>query len=560
MSVNIQTIGILGGTNGIGESFAKHLRAKFPKKEILVTGRKTELSNKKCTQVSDLVIFSVPIIATEKLILELAPLSRKDQIWIDFTSIKVFPVTAMLQSKSEVCGTHPMFGPAPDITGQKIIFTPARISTESLEQLKEVFEDFEQITSTPEEHDRIMSVVQGLSHFSDFITGATIKELGIPFEKILQFSSPPYQLKLDVLGRMFAQNPNLYAQIATQNPQTIQTTQIFFETFQKLKDLVDVRAHESLAKEFVKVQKFLGQDFCQNALTRSENILLTQKQAKKHNTPICQKDKNYDLMIFGEKDSHTDEASFLFPERKSVKTIGYQKNVFEVFEMIETGQALCGIVPYENSTMGSVFETLDALFEYENIKITALKEVNIHQHLIGLPDAKLTEIKKVISHPQALAQSRRWLRKNLRQAEVRSSLSTATAAWRVKNEARLTSAAIGSEKLAAALDLKILAKNLEQEANKTRFVLIKKGAPPKTTNFTSLVFWFSADKSGSLQEVLSLFAEHKINLTKIDSRRAPKAYGQYLFFVDADVSISNLEKLCPLIEKKVSGIRILGGA
>ena len=563
--MNIRSIGIIGGTHGIGQSFVEHFQEKYGEtKQILASGRKTKVTNKDIVAQCDLIIFAVPIATTESVISECLPFSRKEQIWADFTSIKTASVEAMLQSKADVCGMHPMFGPKKNLAGQKVIFTPSRISEAGLKSLEILFEDLEIIHSTPAEHDEIMSIVQGLSHFSDFVTGATIKNLGIDFKKVLNFSSPPYQLKLDVLGRMFAQNPELYAQIATQNPQTIKTTQVFFDTFAKLKNYVDVGAHNELTKEFVSIRNFLGRDFCDRAYARSERMLNKQVSEAGKNL-FTSRHKNCDLAIFGEVDSHTDEASALFPERQEAKNINYYKNIFEVFEAVENGTAKAGVVPYENSTNGSVFATLDELFERKQVRIVASQENEIHQHLIGVPGTKTSDIRRIISHPQALAQSQKWLRHNLKEIEILSEPSTAVAAYKVKYLNDPTIAAIASEKNAQHLGLKILKRSIQEQENRTRFVLIKNVGNrhtcslPQETKYTSFVFWFATDKSGNLEEVLRAFSAAKINLTKIDSRRASKALGRYLFFIDAEISVEKAEKIIPNLRKNVGGIRILGG-
>jgi len=554
----IKKIGIIGGTHGIGASFAKHFEKKFGnKKEILVSGRKTKVTSQQIVIDCDLVIFAVPIAATEQVIVDMLPFSRKNQIWVDFTSIKTFPVDAMMQSKSSVCGLHPMFGPNTSIEGQTTVFTPTRISELDLEQLKTLFDDQKIIFSTPEEHDSIMGVVQSLSHFSDFVTGATLKNLGMDFKKVLAFSSPAYRLKLEVLGRLFAQDPGLYAQIFTYNTATPQTMRTFEKTFTNLNNLIEVRAHKELAAEFERTRKYLGPDFCQQSLQNSERIMKYAFSQEISTESVVA--KKCDLAIFGEENSHTDEASFLFSERKTAKSVGYFKNIFEIFESILDGRTKWGIVPYENSTMGSVFETLDELFAHSEISITHGIDMPIEQHLIGYKEVNISQIKKVLSHPQALAQSQKWIRTNLKNVEIVNEFSTAIAAQKVKSRGDITLGAIGSRKIAKSLGLEILSKNLEQAENHTRFVLIQKGKPTKETQHTSLAFWFSSDKSGNLENVLHAFSSRKINLTKIDSRRASKEYGRYLFFVDAEISINKLDDLLDQVKNEVGGIRILGG-
>jgi len=316
--MKIKSIGIIGGTHGIGESFANFFKEKYRNSmKVMVSGRNTKITNKKIVQECDLVIFSVPISVTEQVIKESLKYSRKNQIWADFTSVKKVPVELMLQSKAEVCGMHPMFAPTKAMVGQNIIFTPARISAENLKQLKEIFAELEILTIKSAEHDQIMAIVQGLSHLSDLTMGATLKNLGADFKKVLKFSSPPYRLKLDVLGRMFPQNSELYANIATSNPETIKTTQKFQEAFSELKKFIDNKDAKGLAQEFEQVLQFLGKDFCQEAFMRSQRILSQQNSLHDLEPEGLER---ADMAIFGNKDSHTDEASFSFPERKKSKT------------------------------------------------------------------------------------------------------------------------------------------------------------------------------------------------------------------------------------------------
>ncbi len=557
--MKISSIGIIGGTHSVGASFADHLQRKFgDKKKVIVSGRKTEITNKDVVQQCDLVIFAVPIAVTEKVITENLTYSRPDQIWADFTSIKIQPVKWMLKSKAQVCGLHPIFPPMKNITNQKLVITPARISDAYLLQLEKIFEDLEVIHSTPEEHDQIMGVVQGLSHFSDFVTGATLRSLGIDFAKVLQISSPAYRLKLEVIGRMFAQNPELYVQIGLQNQANNRTMESFAETFRRLKDLIDVKHDKKLVEEFLSVREYLGGDFCQEAYEISDKILNQRHLDNLQNSK--RRMKNCDLAIFGTPDSHTDEASHLFSERKESSQIEYFKNIFEVFEAVDSGMAKAGIVPYENSTMGSIFSTLDALFERPEVSICGGVEKEIGQFLLAIPGTKIDQIQKIMSHPQALQQSQKWIQKNLPTAEMISESSTSIAGRKIKLLDDKTLAVIGSKKLAQSLGLEILAKDLQEAENKTRFVLIKKGPPPQKTTYTSLVFWFAADQSGNLEKVLHTFSAQNINLIKIDSRRAGKKYGRYFFFVDAEVFVDQAKKkLLPALKKEVGGVRVLGG-
>jgi len=212
-------VGIIGGTGKMGRLFVPVFeRAGF---EVLVSGRKTAFTNEKLAADCDIVIVSVPIHDTCRVIAEIAPLMRSDQLLCDFTSLKVKPVEAMLASEASVIGLHPMFGPSvSSIRGQTIIVCPARADEFRTETLLRVFrgEGATCTITTPEEHDRTVAVVQGLTHFVTLCVADTVRRLGVDLKKTAEFESPVYQIELSLVGRLLSQDPALYADILQQNP------------------------------------------------------------------------------------------------------------------------------------------------------------------------------------------------------------------------------------------------------------------------------------------------------------------------------------------------------
>ena len=146
---------------------------------------------------------SVPIRATVGVIREVAPLLSEEQVFCDLTSLKVEPVRAMLASRAEVIGLHPMFGPgAVSLRGQTIVATPARCDPATLEGLLSVFRDQgAAITlSTPEDHDRMMAVIQGLTHFGTLAKAEAIRRTGADVDETLSFTSPIYRIEMGLVG------------------------------------------------------------------------------------------------------------------------------------------------------------------------------------------------------------------------------------------------------------------------------------------------------------------------------------------------------------------------
>ncbi len=211
--------GIIGGTGKMGAIFAGILlRAGY---EVEVAGRSTALTPAALAGECDLVMVSVPIRDTVRVIQEIAPLLSEDQLVCDLTSLKVRPVEAMMESKAQVIGLHPMFGPTvSSLRHQTIIVCPARTGDDTLSGLLAILraEGAECTITTPEAHDRMMAVVQGLTHFVTLCMADSVRRLGIDIETTRAFTSPVYQIELALVGRLLSQDPALYADILQQNP------------------------------------------------------------------------------------------------------------------------------------------------------------------------------------------------------------------------------------------------------------------------------------------------------------------------------------------------------
>jgi prephenate dehydrogenase len=168
----------------------------------------------------EVVLISVPITATVEVIKNVAPHLKEGSLLMDITTVKKAPVEAMKRfspSGVEAIGTHPLFGPTvKGVEGQVIIFVPVR-SKYWLPRLKSFFEQkgahIEELSG--EEHDQMMRVIQGLTHFSYISAGVTMKALNFDVAKSQKFMSPVYEIMVAFIGRILAQNPYLYAEIQT---------------------------------------------------------------------------------------------------------------------------------------------------------------------------------------------------------------------------------------------------------------------------------------------------------------------------------------------------------
>jgi chorismate mutase / prephenate dehydratase len=211
----------------------------------------------------------------------------------------------------------------------------------------------------------------------------------------------------------------------------------------------------------------------------------------------------------------------------------YRENstIAQVFEAVSAGSAQFGVVPIENSTEGGVNQTVDELLSRE-LHVHGEVVLDIAQCLLG-QTRDLSQLKRVASHPQGLAQCRHWLAEHLPNAEQVASLSTSAAAREAAQDPHL--AAIASA-LAGELNGLIVIKDSIQDSaeNATRFVVIAKSDAERTGHDkTSLVF-STAHTRGALRQVLEIFDRAGLNLTRIESRPAPGRRWEYVFLTDLE--------------------------
>ena len=213
------------------------------------------------------------------------------------------------------------------------------------------------------------------------------------------------------------------------------------------------------------------------------------------------------------------------------------------------------VVPIENSVEGGVTASLDALWSYPELFIRRALILPI-QHCL-LSSGSISEISEVLSHPQALAQCSGWLNKNLPNALQLPTNSTAEAVKMVRNSK--FRAAIASNCPNNLIDLKQLAYPINDVAgNRTRFVLLQREELTQRGDVASLAFSLRANAPGALLKALSFIANLGLNMSRIESRPSKRELGEYIFFVDLDITnaknrahIKLIEELKPLCEHLV---------
>ncbi|HAA02809.1 MAG TPA: hypothetical protein DCE18_05505 [Syntrophobacteraceae bacterium] len=266
-------VGVVGGFGEMGRLFVHFFEDRGYHVEVADIGSRR--GNREVVRDADMVVFAVPLHETVKVIGEMIPYIRPHQLLMDVSSLKMAPVQEMLRSAASVVGLHPMFGGrVATLRGQTLVACPVRIAVEQWLPLKRTFVDAGMRVKecTPEEHDRMMSIIQVLFHMTTMLMGRVLREMEVDIDATLEYTSPSYRLEMSQLGRMFAQNPALYAAIAQMNVNTADILKLLrsgldvYETWYHNQDL------EAFMEDFQRSAGHLG-DFCQRAYGESSKIL-----------------------------------------------------------------------------------------------------------------------------------------------------------------------------------------------------------------------------------------------------------------------------------------------
>ena len=247
---------------------------------------------------------------------------------------------------------------------------------------------------------------------------------------------------------------------------------------------------------------------------------------------------NIDKVFFlGPEGTFTHKALTVFSEKFSLDNAEKIPvcSISKGFDFLLKTKNSAIVLPIENSIEGIVRETLDNLIvlDNNNYKIIVEHIISIEQNLIGFASSP-SDIKTIISHPQAIAQCRKYLNKNFPDAEIKFSSSTANAVCSLSKD-DISTAAIGSAFCAQRYNIPVIEPCVNDEKNnQTRFVLIGEQTLPKHPGSKTAITFTTSNTPGALNKILSIFEKYNINMTQIESRPSKKCLGDYTFFIETD--------------------------
>lgn len=260
---------VVGAHGGMGQLFTRLLRALGHR--VVPVDLLTRPTALEAAPHADVVIITVPIGDTERVIRDIGPALRDDALLLDFTSLKSEPLRWMLEStRASVVGAHPMFGPGVlSCHGQRVVLCEGRGAA----WLRWATDTFAALGATvmltePDRHDRAMALVQVLTHFQTQVLGLTLARYGVPIDEPLAFTSPAYLLELYVTARHFAQSAALYGPIEMLNPETSKVTATFQAAASEVSTMLANRDQVAFDALFAEVSAFFG-SFTHEAVDQS---------------------------------------------------------------------------------------------------------------------------------------------------------------------------------------------------------------------------------------------------------------------------------------------------
>ncbi|MEZ9699989.1 bifunctional chorismate mutase/prephenate dehydrogenase [Vibrio sp. 10N.261.46.E12] len=272
LNPELRSVVIVGGNGQLGGLFGRMF--KLSGYEVKILGSQDWDKADEILDNAGLVVVTVPIHLTEGVIAKLGNLPS-DCILCDLTSIKSKPLQAMMSMhQGPVVGLHPMFGPdVPSLAKQVIVYSDGR-GAESYQWLLNQFGIWGASLCQMDaaEHDHGMTLIQALRHFTSFAYGLHLSKENPNIDQLLKLSSPIYRLEIAMVGRLFAQDPNLYGDIILSSDENIEMIRRFHSCFGEALEILDGKDKAKFVESFNQVSDWFG-DYSQQFLQESQSLL-----------------------------------------------------------------------------------------------------------------------------------------------------------------------------------------------------------------------------------------------------------------------------------------------
>ncbi|MFC0323984.1 bifunctional chorismate mutase/prephenate dehydrogenase [Gallibacterium melopsittaci] len=279
---NIKKIVVVGGKGKLGGLFARYLANSGY--SITILDQDDWDNAAQILTGADVVLISVPITATERVIEQLTPYLQPTMLLADLTSVKSMPVEKMLAvHQGAVVGLHPMFGPDIGSMAKQVIAVCEGRFPERCQWLLDQFAIWgaKLYQVSPQDHDHSMTYIQALRHFSTFANGLHLSQQPVQLKNLLALSSPIYRLELAMIGRLFAQDPELYADIIMDKPENLAVIKTLQASYQQALQFFENGDKQGFIAAFQQVHQWFG-DYSEQFMQESRQLLQQAYDLRKH--------------------------------------------------------------------------------------------------------------------------------------------------------------------------------------------------------------------------------------------------------------------------------------
>lgn len=503
--------------------------------EVASTNSKNAFEN---IDKADLIFICVPISIAPKIIEELNNKLKKGSSIIDLSSVMSQTSQKLKELEIPCANMHLLFGPnIATIQNQKIVLNIIKKSS-LIESFKNLLEKIgaHVILMDEKTHDLQMAYIQCLIHFINL----TLAKISLDNEIDLagKISTPVFLTQIAALNRVISQNPSLLSEIQFSNPYSRKAIKELLDYQQKMFELISQNKKDVMLREITDLHAKL------QPKKEEKKIKLTKDNTTLHI------EKKHSIAYLGPKGTFSYQAlKMLAPKAQTIEC----ETIFDIFKAVSIDRADFGLVPGENSIEGTVRETFDFMIDF-NLFSCLPFDLDIHQCLLS-NEVSIKNLTKIFSHPQALGQTRKWISKNLPLIKIENSSSTLSA---LTQGLKKGEAVIGPEIAGKIYSLNTLAKNIEDgQGNTTRFYLISKTFQNIGNSNKTLLFLTIFNRVGILRDILDIFTQFGINLSKIESRPSREKVWDYHFFIEVESKPNNqdllealnvLKQYCPVIK------------
>ncbi|WP_296857069.1 prephenate dehydrogenase [uncultured Methanobrevibacter sp.] len=410
-------VGIIGGSDGLGKTLIYYFRDEF---DVIITARNHEKgrnvankanvkyieSNTELASISDILVISVPINHTSDVIREVAGFMKEGSLMVDVTSIKEEPLKTMSETvpeNVEYIPTHPIFGPrTTELDNQVIVLTPDKKG----KWFDKVYnylssKNMRVIITSAEKHDFMMSIVQILTHFSFISTTSAIEKLKVDIKETENYESPIYNLMIDVIARISAQNPYLTYNIQTMNENGPKIRNTFVEAVSELRDVINNGDDEKFVSIVEKSVDHMGD--VSDALGRSDKAI----RALSHEYTLLNQSIGHEV---GLKNFYTGEINVGILENITPRTasLNCNGNIKEIIishiDVLDENE----LQKWKNKTLNKTVENIRCILpeniDTEIIKKTVMKTTEIAEIEV-IEDVKINNSTDITFKVTAVSQN-----------------------------------------------------------------------------------------------------------------------------------------------------------